>query len=117
MESGSYSIKLDKMEKTVHLVIVGTFTPEQTAKFAKDYQAKIALINPTEYILAFDCRDLDVVPQEMVPSLEACFQLYRSSNFSKVVIGIRKERSIINMQLNHIARIAGLVNLEVQEIY
>jgi len=115
-DTGSFTIKVNQAEKTIDLTVRGTFTPEKAQEFVKDYQQKLSTIKPEEFVLQFDCRDLDVVSQEMIPNLEACFAMYKDSGFKKVLVGIQK-KPIIKLQLNRLARQEGLTNFEVEEIY
>lgn len=118
MATGDYSIKVNRVSKKVEMVVSGSFTPEQAEKFVKDYHSKLSGINASEYVLEFDCRDLNLVSQDMRPSLEACFGLYKASGFTKIIIGIKKEETtILKMQLNRLGRSVGLDNLEVVQIY
>lgn len=76
----------------------------------------VSQIKADEFTLKFDCRDLEVVTQEMVPSLMNCLQMYKETGFKKVEVGIKKS-PVIKMQLSRLGRNAGLTNLEVAEIY
>jgi len=114
--TGSFTMEINQAEKTIDMTVSGTFTPEKAQEFVKDYQQKLSSIKPEEFVLQFDCRDLDVVSQEMVPNLEACLAMYRDSGFKKVLVGIQK-KPIIKLQLNRLARQVGLTSFEVAEIY
>jgi len=114
--TGSFTMEINQAEKTIDMTVSGTFTPEKAQEFVKDYQQKLSSIKPEEFVLQFDCRDLDVVSQEMVPNLEACLDMYRDSGFKKVLVGIQK-KPIIKLQLNRLARQVGLTSFEVAEIY
>ncbi|RDW16186.1 hypothetical protein [Oceanobacillus chungangensis] len=113
---GSYTMKVNQGNKTIDMTVSGSFTPEKAEEFVADYKRIVAGVKANEYTLKFDCRDLNVVTQEMIPPLEFCMKLYKESGFEKVEVGIKKS-AIIKMQLNRIARSAGLTNFEVAEIY
>eukprot|EP00130_Batrachochytrium_dendrobatidis_P008605 XP_006683480.1 hypothetical protein BATDEDRAFT_28986 [Batrachochytrium dendrobatidis JAM81] len=115
-KEGSYEMKVNQGSKTIDMTVSGTFTPEKAQEFVADYKLTVAGVKANEYTLKFDCRELDVVTQEMVPNLEFCMNLYQESGFEKVEVGIKKS-AIIKMQLNRIARNVGLTNFEVAEIY
>lgn len=117
MAVGSYSMVVNRLNKTVDMVVSGTFEPHQADAFIKDYNMKLSAINPKEYVLQFDCRDMDLVTQENIPDLEKCFKLYSSSDFSKVIIGIKEGKPVLSMQLKRLARNVGLKNMDVQQIY
>ncbi|PLS19286.1 hypothetical protein CVD28_02415 [Bacillus sp. M6-12] len=113
---GTYTMNVNRVGKTIDMTVSGTFTPEKAQAFIKDYQAKVGSIKADEFVLKFDCRDLEIVTQEMIPNLENCFKMYMASGFKKVEVGIQK-KPIIKMQLSRLARNVGLTNLEVLEIY
>ena len=117
MAEGKYTMSVNRVKKSVDMMVSGTFTPEQANKFIADYNSKVSGINANEFVLNLDCRDLNLVPQDMVPSLEACFQLYNKTGFNKVVMGIKKGSPILKMQLSRLGRNNGLKNLIVEEIY
>ncbi|MFT4416398.1 hypothetical protein ACLM5H_21265 [Fredinandcohnia humi] len=116
MAEGSYTMNVNLEKKTVDMTVSGTFTPEKAQQFINDYQHKLSSINASEFVLEFDCRDLDVVTQEMIPNLENCLALYKSTGFKKVEVGIRKS-AIISMQLKRLARNVGLTTFEVVQKY
>ncbi|MFS0674432.1 hypothetical protein [Ornithinibacillus sp. 179-J 7C1 HS] len=116
MADGTYTMKVNPAKKTIEMTVSGTFTPEKAQQFIDDYQSKVASINASEFVLEFDCRDLDVVTKAMIPTLENCLQLYKSSGFKKVEVGISKS-AIISMQLKRLANNVGLTNFEVIQKY
>jgi len=116
MADGTYTMKVNVAKKTIDMTVSGTFTPEKAQQFIDDYQKKVSSINASEFVLEFDCRDLDVVTQQMIPTLESCLELYKSSGFKKVEVGISKS-AIISMQLNRLAKKVGLDNFEVVQKY
>lgn len=116
MAEGTYTMKVNVAEKTVDMTVSGTFTPEKAKQFVDDYQLKLSSVNTSEFVLEFDCRDLDVVTKEMIPDLENCLALYKSSGFKKVEVGIKKS-AIISMQLKRLASNVGLTTFEVVQKY
>lgn len=118
MATGDYSIKVNRVSKKVEMVVSGSFTPEQAERFVNDYHSKLSGINASEFVLEFDCRDLNLVTKEMIPSLEACYGLYKTTGFKKILIGIKKTDAVIlKMQLERLGKNVGLTNLEVVQIY
>lgn len=107
-----YAMKTNTAKKTVDLVVSGTFTPEKVQRFVNDYQKEVGKVNPKDYSLVLDCTDLDVVTQDMIPDLEACYRMYKDSGFNKVIFEIQ-DKPIVKMQLSRIARTSGLTNAEV----
>ncbi|WP_137744038.1 hypothetical protein [Robertmurraya siralis] len=114
-KEGSFSIKVNKATKTIDLVVVGTFTPEQVQEFVADYSEKVKSIDPKEYTLNADSTDMDVLTQEMVPAMENTIRMYQQSGFQKLVVTIKKS-PILKMQLNRIFKNTNFTNAEVKEI-
>lgn len=114
MATGSYSMNVNTGKKTIDMTVSGSFTPEKAQEFINEYQSKTSAIKADEFILQFDCRDLNLVTQEMIPDLKNCFRLYHSSGFKKIVIEIKKS-AVLKMQLSRLARNTGLSNVEVIE--
>lgn len=113
--AGSYSIKVNQAQQTIDMEVKGSFTPEQAEAFHRDYTTKVGSIEPGKYTLNVDCTSMNIITQDMVPKLEHSFGLYKESAFNKIVFSI-KENPIVKMQLNRIARNAGLTNAEVVNI-
>lgn len=111
--SGSYDITLNKAEKKVFLYVSGKAEPDAIQGFFDEYNNMVAQIQPAEYELVVDCKEMQVVSPDMTEKLAASFELYKSTGFKKVIF--EASSSIIKMQLNRIARQAGLSNAEVIE--
>lgn len=112
--NGQYNMRISSAEKEMNITIVGNFTNEQAQQFVEDYNSKVALIKATDFTLRLDCKDLNVITPALVESLEACYALYKSSGFNKVIIEISKT-AILKMQLSRIARKIGL-DAEILEV-
>ncbi|WP_117170767.1 hypothetical protein [Paraliobacillus sediminis] len=110
-----YSIKVDKTNKKVDMMVSGSFEPEDVELFVKDYQTKVGSITANQYTLDVDCTTMNILTKDMVPSLENSFKMYNQSGFEKVLFTIKKS-PVIKMQLKRIAKNAGLTNGEVVEI-
>jgi hypothetical protein len=104
---GHYTMGINAVKKEMNITIIGNFSNEQALQFISDYNLKVKSINAADYTLRLDCKDLNVVTPDLVDSLEACYTLYKSSNFNKVIFEISKT-AIIKMQLSRIARKVGL---------
>lgn len=113
--SGSYIININQAQKTIDMSVKGSFTPQQAQDFHRDYQSKVGSVNASSYTLKVDCKDMNVITQEVLPALEVSFKMYKDSQFDKVQFIIAKS-PVIKMQLNRIARTAGLTNAEVVEV-
>ncbi|MBP2242464.1 hypothetical protein J2Z40_003038 [Cytobacillus eiseniae] len=114
-KAGSFSIKVNHGAKSMDMVIVGTFTPEQVQEFVQDYTTKAKSVKAEEFVLNVDSTDMDVLTQEMIPSMENSIRLYQSSGFNKLNIKIKKS-AILKMQLNRILKNANFTNAEIVEI-
>ena len=114
-QTGSYSIIVNPAKKTIDMSVKGTFTPQQAQDFHKDYQRKVASINASNFVLKVDCKDMNVITQDMLPALEISFKMYKESQFNKVEFIIQKS-PVVKMQLGRIARNTGLSNSEIVEV-
>ncbi|MCM3440061.1 hypothetical protein AB3Z07_21430 [Metabacillus halosaccharovorans] len=114
MSKGSYEIKVNHGAKTVEMYIGGTFTPTDVQNFVSDYQKEVSAINAPVYTLEIDCSYMDLLKQEMIPSLENSYKMYKESGFKKVIFKI-KQNPVLKLQLNRLARNTGLTNAEVIE--
>lgn len=115
IREGFYSIQVNSVQKVVNMVVGGSFSPEKVQQFLNDYHKNLDPIPASQYELRFDCRDLNVITQDMIPHLQGCFELYKTTGFKKVVVEI-KQSAIIKMQLNRIAKTVGLEPFEVVEV-
>ena len=111
MAAGSYTMKVDSAKKEMHIAIIGNFTPEQAQQFINDYNRNVASITASDFHLVLDCTDLNVVTKELIPALQDCYKLYKSSGFNKVIFRIGNS-PIVKMQLNRIAGEVGLTNVD-----
>ncbi|MFJ5624375.1 hypothetical protein ACIQD3_16940 [Peribacillus loiseleuriae] len=110
-----YSIKVNEGKKVVDMFVGGSFTPIDVQNFVKDYQKIVASVDVASYQLIIDCTTMDLLTQEMVPSLENSYRMYKESGFEKVIFTI-KENAILKMQLSRLARNTGLTNVEVVNV-
>ncbi|ETT85350.1 hypothetical protein BK130_16555 [Viridibacillus sp. FSL H8-0123] len=76
-----------------------------------DYNRNVASINCSNYILRLDCKDLAVVTPELVPALEDCYNLYKQSEFKKVVFEINNS-VVVKKQLSRNTCKVGLNKAE-----
>ncbi len=107
MVKGDYSMSVDSIKKEMKIKVVGNFTPQQAEQFINDYNKHIASINAALYVLRLDCTDINVVTPELIPALEACYQLYKISGFKEIICEVRNA-AVIKMQLYRISRKVGL---------
>ncbi|SDJ78484.1 hypothetical protein [Sediminibacillus albus] len=110
-----YTINVVSSSKTIEMEVKGSFSSEDVKNFVTDYQKKVNSIDASSYTLDVDCTSMDLLTKDMVPSLENSFKMYNESGFNKVVFTIKKN-PVLKMQLNRIAKSAGLTNSEVAEV-
>lgn len=103
-----YQISLDKTKKVMNVKVWGMFKPEDATEFVVDFQSASSTLETSEYVLSFDTKELSVSVQEMIPMLEGCFKMYKEMGFKKVLIDVGNNVTL-KMQLNRVARSAGLV--------
>jgi len=112
MAEEKFSITVDSAKNVVKVFVSGTFVPADAQAFVDDYNKKVASIDASNYTLELDCTTMNVVTQEMIPNLEACYTLYKESGFGKVIFQI-KDNAVLKMQLARLARNTGLSQAEV----
>ncbi|WP_251548817.1 hypothetical protein [Neobacillus muris] len=110
-----YSIKVNTAKKAVDMNVNGTFTTEDVQNFVRDYQATVDSIEAGSFTLEVDCTNMDILTQDMVPSLENSYKMYKESGFKRVNFSIKKN-PVLKMQLTRIARNTGLTNAQVIEL-
>ncbi|WP_078578279.1 hypothetical protein [Salipaludibacillus agaradhaerens] len=112
--SEKYKLGLNTPAKKVEMEVNGTFSPKDVENFVNEYQKIVDKINATEYTLDIDCSKLDILQQEMVPSMEGAFTLYKESGFKKVILNVKS--SVLKMQLSRLARNTKLTTAEIVEL-
>lgn len=109
-----YQIKVNNENNEVELNIEGNAEQEELQEFLKDYNDTISKIKPETMELIVDCTKMQVLTSDMVPALESCFELYKTSGFKQVVFTIQSN-AVLKMQLSRLARNSGLTNTVVRE--
>lgn len=111
--TGNYSIVLNTTEKKVFLFVSGKADPEAVQGFFNEYQQTVKKIQPAEYELVVDCKEMQVETPDMQEKLSATFELYKETGFKQVTFEVSS--AIIKMQLNRIARKVSFTNASVVE--
>lgn len=109
------SILVNSAEKTVHMKVAGAMTMEDAQLFLQEYEVKVEPIGGQQYDLIVDCTEMSLLSQEMAENLTGVMKMYKATGFNKISYNI-KENNVLKMQLNRIARTAGLTNAEVAEV-
>lgn len=105
-------LKLNRLAKIIDAKVKGAFAPEDASYFVSEYTKMINQINATEYELRFDCTELRVNTQDMVPVLRNCFEMYKKDGFHKIVFDCGSNAAL-KMQCNRVAKMAALENYEI----
>lgn len=98
-----YDFKVDSSKKVFTIVGGGMFSLEDAQNFMAEYRANVAKINPQDYVLIVDAKDVKVNSPEVIPLLEEMIGLYASTPFKKkfsVVI----ESSIAQNQVKRVGK-------------
>ncbi len=105
-------LKLNKVTKVVNAKVKGSFTPEDANYFVTEYMKIVNQIDAKEYELTFDCTELRVSTQDMVPMLSGCFEMYKKDGFKKVTFDCGSNAAL-RMQVNRVARMTELQLFEI----
>lgn len=106
-----HTVNVKNGTKEIVVILEGIFDEQATQKFVQDFNIEMRKIDPSAYEILFDASKFNVMKQEMIPLLEGCFKLYKTLNFReiKMILG----SPILNLQVNRVARIAGLDNFSI----
>lgn len=81
-----FKMEVDKVNKKLTVKIGGFFKEDEGVAFMAEYNKNVTSISTASSTLVLDCTDLLTSKQEMLPLLEGCIQLYKSSNFKKTIV-------------------------------
>lgn len=87
-------------------------TAAEADQFEKEFGAVLASINPADFTLEIDSMYMRVLTPEMAARLEGTMAFYKQAGFKKILIKL-DNNSVLKMQVNRVARQAGLTNVEV----
>lgn len=108
-----FSILIREEMKTVEMIIRGTFKAQEYEDFVQEYLAKTSSLDGKQYVLKVDCKGMDLLTPGEVEKLQGSFRRYRETGFHKVIFVITPVQSILQMQLERVARSTRLMNIEV----
>ena len=111
--SDKFTITKKENEKLFDIVVQGKFEKEDGQAYMTDFTQKISSINPSDYTLKFDCRNLSVSANESLDLLQGCFNLYKETGFKKVIAVLDSNQIVLEMQFKRLARNANLDNFEI----
>ncbi|MBU3142660.1 hypothetical protein [Clostridium sp. CF012] len=112
-----FQLKLDKTSKTLFVEVSGSFGPTDANVFLQEYTEILKSINPKEYKLLFDGKELKVSGKDaksgidMTEMLKGCVQQYKKDDFKEVIIDCGTN-IVMKMQSARIAKEVGLLNFK-----
>lgn len=112
---GSFKFETSPASRALNVVVEGSFSQEDAARFVTAYNDSVSKFNPKDYDIVLDCTTLNVTAPGVVPMLEQCYLMYKESGFKNVVFTIAKN-PVLKMQLGRIARTTNLANYEIREV-
>lgn len=100
-------MKLKPLTKELEIEFIDSFTEDESALFFNEYTREIKSINPHDYTLILDAKEMKVLQPQVVDILEDAYELYKETAFKKVIFKV-SDNPIVKMQLNRILRKTGL---------
>lgn len=107
-----YTMNIDKAKKTFSITLEGNFSESDIENYIQDFKKNLGSINPPEYELNFEASAFKVLPQDLVPMLKNCFEMYKQSNFKKININIGSN-AVVKMQVRRVINSIGISNFEI----
>ena len=114
-QTAGYTINVNLISKVIDISVRGAFSTELVQAFLTEYQQKVSSISAKDFILKVDSTDMNIITQQMLPTLENSFTMYKNSGFKEIHF-IIKPSPTIKMQVNRLARNIGLTNARVVEL-
>jgi len=111
VENG-YEITLDKASKTINMKVIGKFVEEKAQQFLDEYNRVVQQVNPAETLLVADCTSMSVATPENAEKLGDILQMYKKTGFKKVIVKVENS-PIVKMQINRVAKLVDLTNIEI----
>lgn len=84
----------------------GSFSEDEANSFLAEYQQKVKTLDVKNTTLILNATELKVLPQDMMPLLEKCMELYMKDGFKNVFI-LDFASAITNSQIKRIAKTIG----------
>lgn len=96
----------DLKGKALVITNSGLFTEDEAKSFMADYQQKVKTLDAKSTSLILNATGLKVLPQEMMPLLQQCMEIYMKDGFKNVFV-IEFASAITNSQIKRIAQAVG----------
>jgi hypothetical protein len=84
----------------------GFISEDEAKSLMTEYQQKVKTLNAKGTTLILNATELKVLPQEMMPLLQQCMELYMKDGFKNVFM-IEFASAITNSQIKRIAQTVG----------
>lgn len=115
MTNSKYSVKVKPLTKELEIEFIDRFTEGESANFFNEYTKEVKSINPYDYTLILDAKEMKVLQPKVVDILEEAYKLYKETSFKKVIIKV-SDNPTVKLQLNRILRKTGLTAEFVEEL-
>lgn len=84
----------------------GLFTEDEAISFMNEYSDRVKTMDTKNTTLILNATELKVLPQDLMPLLQKCMELYMKDGFKNVFI-IEFSSAITNSQIKRIAKSIG----------
>lgn len=98
-----FKMEVDKIKKVFSIYAAGFFSMEEGMNFMSEYQSKTSEIDPKDYVLIVDGREVKASAQDVVEQLKNMIMLYMSVPFKKRII-IQQQSAVAASQTKRIAK-------------
>ena len=96
----------DLQGNTLIIKNAGLFSEDEAKSFMAEYSQKVKTLDTKNTTLILNATELKVLPQEMMPLLEKCMELYMKDGFKNIFI-IEFSSIITNSQIKRVAKSLG----------
>lgn len=112
MAVSTYLITKNLVGKKVGITVGDQMTPAEAMKFEQEFKALLNSINASEFELEINGTNMNVLTPDMASRLQGVMGIYQQAGFKKVLIKTQNN-PVLKMQINRVARQAGLTNMEI----
>ncbi len=96
----------DLQGNTLIIKNAGLFSEDEAKSFMAEYSQKVKTLDTKNTTLILNATELKVLPQEMMPLLQKCMELYMKDGFKNIFI-IEFSSIITNSQIMRVAKSLG----------
>lgn len=115
MSSGNFQFQKNSINKTIEFYLSGRGEESSFQNFINEYNRTVSSITPSEYDFVLNAVDMQIEQQGKIDKLVDCFVMYKNSEFKNIILKVKKDNSLLKMQLTRVARMGG-VELKIQEV-